>query len=166
MGVKGEGAVKREDSESLSKVASAESAGVGNNAAGPRDASPAPPTTFRDLPLYSTSLEDWKYHLMKLASFSKVDPSDPVQFPWPVKLNRKWPPKLKEELPLEGDPVLDTWGKPVVVPPKEASDAANALNSSALSASDGKKKVPLLWPGPDDDVHLVQDLLDRLDGPK
>lgn len=133
-----------------------------------RSSSPPPPTTFRDMPLYSTSSEDWKYHLMKLASFTKVDPSDSKQFPWPVKLNRKWPPKLKDDLPTQGDPVIDQWGKPVMIPPKrdslEGSTSFAYLNG--LSTSESKKKTPLLWPGPDEDVHGVEGLLARLETPK
>lgn len=154
-GVKMEGGIKREDSDGSSR---------GNGSAPAPAAFPPPPTGYRDIPLYSTSLEDWKYHLMRLASFNKVDPSETSQFPWPVKLNRKWPPKLKDDLPVQGDPVLDAWGKPVMIPPKK--DPNDLYPSSTLTPSEARKKTPLLWPGPDDDVQEVEELLARLEGPK
>lgn len=162
-GIKSEDAIKREGSEGLGKASSRSASRAPIN----REPSPPPPTTFRDIPLYSTSLEDWNYHLMKLASFTKVDPSDTSQFPWPVKLNRKWPPKLKDELPVQGDPVLDQWGKPIMIPPKrDPNDPLNPFASNGLLPSESKRKTPLLWPGPDDDVHEIEELINRLDAPK
>ncbi|UZJ51702.1 hypothetical protein CBS101457_001022 [Exobasidium rhododendri] len=181
-GIKSEGMVKKEGGDNLSKAAATYGAsaeggsgsGSGNTTSNSKIAatstntrglSPPPPTTFRDIPLYSSALkDDFKFHLMKIASFTKIDPSDPTQFPWPVKLNRKWPPRLKDELPLQGDPVLDSYGKPILVPPRKDGSELNV--PSSLLPSEARKKIPLLWPGPDDDVNEVESLLARLEGPK
>jgi transcription initiation factor TFIIF subunit alpha len=163
-GVKVEGGIKREGSDGSNSNKGVGSSTIKASAAASREPSPPPPTGFRDIPLYSTSLEDWKYHLMKMASFTNVDPSDTTQFPWPVKLNRKWPPKLKDDLPIEGDPVLDAWGKPIMIPVRK--DPNDPYTANGLPSLESKKKIPLLWPGPDDDVQEVEELVARLEGPK
>jgi transcription initiation factor TFIIF subunit alpha len=178
-GIKAEKMVKKESDESSSRTAAGSSGAGGKGSSSSstssvkttpnsRELSPPPPTTFRDIPLYSSALkDDFKYHLMKLAAFTKVDPSDPIQFPWPVKLNRKWPPRLKDEFPTQGDSVLDSYGKPIMIPPrKDLADASAAALPSSFLPSEAKKKTPLLWPGPDDNEEEVEELLARLEGPK
>lgn len=82
----------------------------------PLSKSPSPParTPYRDIPLLSTSLHStWTHHLIRLAHHSRVDPTDPLQFVPPVKLNRKQPPKVKTPPLRPGDPVVDGKGKPI-----------------------------------------------------
>ncbi|CAO1634934.1 unnamed protein product [Sympodiomycopsis kandeliae] len=76
--------------------------------------SPPPPTTYRDIPLLSTSAQSqWVHHLIRFAHHTRVDPTDEDQFVPPLKLNRKQPPKVKAPQPKAGDPVLDRFGKPI-----------------------------------------------------
>ena len=128
-----------------------------------KEQSPPPPTTYRDIPLLSSTLDDWRYHLMRLQSHAKIDPSDSQQFPFPVKLNRKYPPKLKDPLPYAGDPVIDQFGKPVLVPAQRRDPSQP--NQQPLTPAE-RKRIPLLWPGPDDDVHEIEELVQRLETPK
>lgn len=184
-GIKSEGMVKKESGDSFGRGGGGGGGGNNGGSAGGgggssssssktttpsnnlRETSPPPPTTFRDIPLYSSALkDDFKYHLMKLASFTKVDPSDPKQFPWPVKLNRKWPPRLKDELPMQGDPVMDAYGKPTLIPPIPRKEGTEPTNTSGLVPSEARKKIPLLWPGPNDSPEEVEELLARLEVPK
>lgn len=80
------------------------------------DEGPAQPTTYRDIPLYSTDLRGWSHHIMKFASHTRVDPSDKTQFIPPVKLNRKNPPRPRQPPPEPGMPILDRYGKPMLGP--------------------------------------------------
>ncbi|PWN35403.1 uncharacterized protein FA14DRAFT_41092 [Meira miltonrushii] len=128
-----------------------------------KEQSPPPPTTYRDIPLLSSTLDDWRYHLMRLQSHAVIDPSDPQRFPFPVKLNRKYPPKLKDPLPHAGDPVIDQFGKPVLVPAQRRDPSQP--NQQPLTPAE-RKRIPLLWPGPDDDVHEIEELVQRLETPK
>lgn len=136
--------------------------GIQNNRA-KKEPSPPPPTTYRDITLMSSTVDDWRHHLMRLQSHAKVDPSDPQQFPFPVKLNRKHPPKLKDPLPHAGDPVVDQYGKPVMVPAQRRDPSQP--NQQPLTPAE-RKRIPLIWPGPDDDVHEIEELVQRLETPK
>lgn len=97
---------------------------------------------------------------MRLASHSRVNPADVQQFPWPVKLNRKFPPRLKEDAPRAGDPVVDNFGRPIMVPPK----AARSTDPNVPLQD--RKKAPLLWPGTEQEVERVEELISRLEAPK
>jgi transcription initiation factor TFIIF subunit alpha len=170
--VKGEAAirVKLEDGEGRPASNSHTPTSSGNaanaiNGRPKKETSPPPPTTYRDIALKSSTLDDWRYHLMRFASHAVVNPGDAQQFPFPVKLNRKWPPKLKDPLPRAGDPVLDQFGKPILVPAQRREPGQPAQAQVALTATE-KKRIPLLWPGPDDDVDEVEELVARLDQPK
>lgn len=121
-----------------------------------------PPVTFRDIPLYSSSTGDWKHHLMKLASHARVNPSDTSQFPGPVRLNRKLPPREKDRLPKAGSPVLDQYGNAVMVPVPPPEDDSNPATPSGAPV----KRAPLLWPFPDDDFAPIEAALNRLNPAK
>lgn len=98
---------------------------------------------------------------MRLASHSRVDPSDTTQFPWPVKLNRKFPPRLKEEQPRAGDPVVDSYGRPILVPPPKSD-----FNDSSTFPAYDRKKTPLLWPSAQEDPAQIEELIARLEAPR
>ncbi|SNX85033.1 related to TFG1 - TFIIF subunit (transcription initiation factor), 105 kD [Melanopsichium pennsylvanicum] len=101
--------------------------------------SPPPPTTYRDIPLLSTDCGPWLTHLMKFAHHTRVDPNDTTQFIPPIKLNRKNPPRLKLPRPKPGDPITDKYNRPMM----------------------GKDGQPLTWPGPDDDLQRIEDVIKK-----
>ncbi|PWN18464.1 hypothetical protein BCV69DRAFT_285092 [Microstroma glucosiphilum] len=79
-----------------------------------RSPSPPPPTTYRDIPLLSTSSQSpWLHHLIRFAHHNRTDPTDQAQFVPPLKLNRKHPPRIKAPAAKAGDPVVDRYGKPI-----------------------------------------------------
>lgn len=79
-----------------------------------RSPSPPPPTTYRDIPLLSTSSQSpWLHHLIRFAHHNRTDPTDHSQFVPPLKLNRKHPPRIKAPAAKAGDPVVDRYGKPI-----------------------------------------------------
>lgn len=76
--------------------------------------SPPPPTTYRDIPLLSTSSESsWAHHLIRFAYHNRINLTDQNQFIPPLKLNRKQPPRLKTPAPKPGDPIVDRYGRPI-----------------------------------------------------
>ncbi|KAJ9479694.1 Transcription initiation factor IIF subunit alpha [Pseudozyma hubeiensis] len=109
-----------------------------------KDLPPPPPTTYRDIPLLSTDCGQWLTHLMKFAHHTRVDPNDTAQFIPPLKLNRKNPPRLKLPRPNPGDPITDKYNRPMM----------------------GKDGQPLTWPGPDDDLQRIEEVIKRDNAPK
>ncbi|SJX63441.1 related to TFG1-TFIIF subunit (transcription initiation factor), 105 kD [Sporisorium reilianum f. sp. reilianum] len=109
-----------------------------------KDLPPPPPTTYRDIPLLSTDCGQWLTHLMKFAHHMRVDPNDSAQFIPPLKLNRKNPPRLKLPRPNPGDPITDKYNRPMV----------------------GKDGQPLTWPGPDDDLQRIEEVIKGEIAPK
>ena len=104
-----------------------------------KDLPPPPPTTYRDIPLLSTNCGQWLTHLMKFAHHTRVDPTDAAQFIPPLKLNRKNPPRLKLPRPNPGDPITDKYNRPMM----------------------GKDGQPLTWPGPDDDLGRIEEVIKK-----
>ncbi|SPO26681.1 related to TFG1 - TFIIF subunit (transcription initiation factor), 105 kD [Ustilago trichophora] len=104
-----------------------------------KDLPPPPPTTYRDIPLLSTNCGQWLTHLMKFAHHTRVDPNDTSQFIPPLKLNRKNPPRLKLPRPNPGDPITDKYNRPMM----------------------GKDGQLLTWPGPDDDLQRIEDVIKK-----
>ncbi|CAO1625058.1 unnamed protein product [Parajaminaea phylloscopi] len=103
--------------------------------------SPPPPTTYRDIPLLSTSAETpWVYHLARFVHHQRMDPTDESTFVPPLKLNRKHPPKVKQPNPKPGDPVVDRHGRPIKLPGGES----------------------LLWPRTGEDLTEHHKLIDRM----
>lgn len=109
-----------------------------------KDLPPPPPTTYRDIPLLSTNCGEWLTHLMKFAHHTRVDPNDAAQFIPPLKLNRKNPPRLKLPRPNPGDPITDKYNRPMM----------------------GKDGQPLTWPGPDDDLERIEEVIKKEVAPK
>ncbi|CDR88414.1 related to TFG1-TFIIF subunit (transcription initiation factor), 105 kD [Sporisorium scitamineum] len=109
-----------------------------------KDLPPPPPTTYRDIPLLSTDCGQWLTHLMKFAHHTRVDPNDAAQFIPPLKLNRKNPPRLKLPRPNPGDPITDKYNRPMM----------------------GKDGQPLTWPGPDDDLQRIEEVIKKEVAPK
>ncbi|EST05047.1 Transcription Factor IIF, Rap30/Rap74, interaction [Kalmanozyma brasiliensis GHG001] len=109
-----------------------------------KDLPPPPPTTYRDIPLLSTNCGEWLTHLMKFAHHTRVDPNDTAQFIPPLKLNRKNPPRLKLPRPNPGDPITDKYNRPMM----------------------GKDGQPLTWPGPDDDLQRIEEVIKKEIAPK
>lgn len=105
---------------------------------------PPPPTTYRDIPLLSTDCGQWLTHLMKFAHHTRVDPNDASQFVPPLKLNRKNPPRLKLPRPNPGDPITDKYNRPMM----------------------GKDGQPLTWPGADDDLQRIEEVIKKDAAPK
>lgn len=69
-----------------------------------------------------------------------MDPTDSATFVPPLKLNRKYPPKVKQPGPKPGDPVVDRHGRPIKLPGGES----------------------LLWPKAGEDLTEHHKLLDRM----
>lgn len=107
-----------------------------------KDASPPPPTTYRDIPLFSCGASESKTHLIKLAHHALIDPRDPARFIPPLKLNRKVPPKLKPVQAKPGDAILDRYGNPMMG-----------------AGPDGK--AALLWPGTEEEIKAVEAILEK-----
>ncbi len=81
---------------------------------------------------------------MKFAHHARVDPNDTAQFIPPLKLNRKNPPRLKLPRPNPGDPITDKYNRPMM----------------------GKDGQPLTWPGPDDDLQRIEEVIKKEIAPK
>ncbi|KAK0550936.1 transcription factor IIF subunit tfg1 [Tilletia horrida] len=86
---------------------------AGSSTTAPIASKPAP--TFRDFPIFSSHLApNTRINLLRFGHHTTQDPTDPTQFVAPLKLNRKWPPRPKPNVPKPGDPVRDVGGSHVV----------------------------------------------------
>ncbi|PWN24418.1 hypothetical protein BDZ90DRAFT_234975 [Jaminaea rosea] len=106
-----------------------------------RSPSPPPPTTYRDIPLLSTSAATpWVHHLARFVHHQRIDPTDAAQFVPPLKLNRKQPPKPRQTWPKAGDTLVDRYGR-------------------SVRLANGKE---LTWPQKGEDTSEHRKILERL----